>query len=284
MSETPEPPVPARIGRRHLLVGGGTAISLGALLAACGGSEEAAPGRVGYAPPATPLPTEEVDNAVLLRTAQSIEYTIIDVYEMIAERDVLDGDATALLERLVEEHTDTADELDRLIADAGGEPFPCANPWYMERIIPDIFRNIDGDEDAGIEPSDDPARDFLTVMDAMESLASSMYQAWVERLSEPELRAEVIVLGARSARHAAAVAILATGAPDGYVSPAVFGEEVTPDESGLTPLYAIPSQFGSLSPYSLVIGAQSEAGTRFTLALETPANNSFAYHDQSCPA
>jgi hypothetical protein len=274
----------AGLGRRELLLGGGAAISLGALLAACGGDEAAEPGRVGYAPPATALPSEEVDDAVLLRTAQSIEYTILEVYGMIAERGVLEGDAATLLEALVEEHEDAADEVGRIVRQAGGEPYECANTWYLERVIPPIFRNIDGDEAEGIAPTDDPVRDLLAVMNAMESLAASMYQNLVEELTEPRLRAAVVALATRSARHSAAVAITSSGAPEGYVSPTVHGEEATPDEDGLVPLYAIPSQFGLLSPYSLVIGALSEAGTRYTQSIDTPADNSYAYHTQSCSA
>ena len=56
-----------------------------------------------------------------------------------------------------------------------------------------------------------------------------MYQQFVERLTEPVLRAEVMVLGAQDARHAAAVAIVVTGAPDGYVNPVVLGEESVTD-------------------------------------------------------
>ncbi len=66
----------------------------------------------------------------------------------------------------------------------------------------------------------------------------------------PELRAELMVLGAAAARHAAAVAIAATGAPDGYISPELVGEEVVPDESGLVPLYAIPTHVRRRSPPS----------------------------------
>ena len=265
-NEIPEPPT--RVGRRQLLVSGGTALSLGAILAACGGSSGAEePGRVGYAPVPTALPNETVDDAVYLRTAQSIEKTIVDVYGTITDSGALTGAGADLLARLVE---------------AGGEPYDCVNTWYMERIIPLIFQNIDGDEAADIPPSDDPARDMLSVMDAMESMSASMYQGFVERLTVPELRAEVMLLAARAVRHSAAVAIESTGAPDAYVSPAVRGEEVLPDESGLIPLFAIPTQFGTLSPYSLVIGAASAAGTRFTMSIETPADNSYVYNGQTC--
>ena len=109
-----------------------------------------------------------------------------------------------------------------------------------------------------------------------------MYQGFVERLSQADRRAAVLRLAARSVRHSAAVAIASTGAPEAYFSPAVTGQEVLPDESGLIPLYAVPTQFGTLSAYQLVIGAASSAGTRFTLSVETPADNSFVYAGQTC--
>ena len=118
---------------------------------------------------------------------------------------------------------------------------------------------------------------MLAVMDGMESMATSMYQGMVQRLSVPELRGQVVQIGARTARHSAAVAIESTGRPNAYISPAVIGEEVVPNESGLIPLYAIPAQFGTLNAYQLIIGAPSSAGTRFTLPLDTPADNSYIY-------
>jgi hypothetical protein len=275
---------PTRLGRRQLLVAGGATVSLAALLAACGEDGAAEPGRVGFAPAPTALPTETVDDAVYLRTAQSIEHTIVDVYRRLAELGALTGAAADLLGRLTDEHRATADEVGRLVADAGGEPYDCTNSWYMDRIVPPLFERIEGNPDADIEPSDDPARDALSLMDAMESMASSMYQALVERLSTARGRADVVRLAARSARHSAVVAITATGAPEGYVSPAARGEELTPDESGLLPLHAVPGQFGTLSPYSLVLGAAGSGGTRTTFSIETPAENSFVYLGQTCEA
>ena len=264
---------------------GGATVSLGAVLAACGGSSaaEGEPGRVGYAPVPTALPTEVIDDSVYLRTAQSIEKTIVDVYGTILDSGALSGSAAALVTRLVEEHDAAAAAVGDLVTEAGGEPYECANTWYMERIVPQIWEHIDGDEDAGIPPSDDPARDMLAVMDGMESMATSMYQGMVQRLSVPELRGQVVQLGARTARHSAAVAIESTGRPNGYISPAVLGEEVAPNEAGLIPLYAVPAQFGTLNAYQLTIGAPSSAGTRFTLPLETPADNSYVYTGETCP-
>lgn len=271
------------IGRRDVIVAGGAALGLGALLAACGSSAASEPGRVGYAPVPTALPNEVLDDVVYLRTAQSIERTIVEVYGTLLDSGALGGAAADLVARLVDDHTATGAEVGELVSQAGGEPYDCVNSWYMDRVVPPIFETINGNG-ADIEPSDDPARDMLAVVDSMESMAASMYQGLVERLSEPGLRADVMVFGARSARHSAVTAIISTGAPEAYVSPAVRGEEVVPGESGLVPLFAIPTQFGTLSPYSLVIGAASSAGTRATLPIETPADNSYVYADQTCSA
>jgi Ferritin-like domain len=273
----------ARLSRRRLLQASGLAASFGILLAACGKEEEAAPGRVGYAPPATPLPTVEKTDAVWLRTAMSLEYTTLDVYQRMTELGALDADAQALVDRFVEDHTAHIEELGPLIADAGGEPYECANTWYIERTVNPIFTQITGNESGTIPPSDDPARDLLTLANGWESMMGAMYQQMVEVLTKPELRGDVMAIGVEEARQAAAVAMLETGTPEGYVSPALFGEDVTPDESGLLKSYAIPSQFGSLAAIELAIGARSEAGTRATFALETPADNSLIYEGMTCP-
>ena len=119
---------------------------------------------------------------------------------------------------------------------------------------------------------------------AFESLAAAMYQQMCEVLTEPELRAEVMTIGAEEARQAAAVAMLATGVPDGYISPVLFGEDLVPDETGLFAAYAIPTQFGSLAAIELVVGARNEAGTRATFTLETPSDNSLIYEGMTCEA
>ena len=120
-----------------------------------------------------------------------------------------------------------------------------------------------------------PQRDSLVFVNGLESMVGAMYQQLVERLTERELRAEVMVLGAEAARHAAAVAIMVTGAPEAYVSPQVCSaRRRTPTRTGVTPIYAIPTLFGSLAPIPITVGAPNETGTRFSTILETPADNS----------
>jgi Ferritin-like domain len=282
MGSSPDPR--GQMNRRGLLRSGGLTIALGAVLAACGDDDEteSAPGRVGYAPPATPLPTVEKNDAVWLRTASSIEYTILDVYARTTEIGALDATAQTLIDRFAEDHAAHADVLTGLTEEAGGEPYECPNAWYVERTVDPIFTQITGSEADNIAPSDDPARDLLTVSNAFESLAGAMYQQMCEVLTAPELRSEVMAIGAEEARQAAAVAMLATGVPEGYISPVLFGEDLVPDESGLFKAYAIPTQFGSLSAIQIVIGARNDAGTRATFTLETPSDNSLIYEGMTC--
>jgi hypothetical protein len=280
---TPPRDEPHAVSRRGLLRTGGLTVGVAALLAACKKEEAAAPGRVGFAPVPTDLPQQSVTDGVRLRTATSIEYTILDVYATITESGKLAAPEQQLVDRLVADHKQAAAQLAELTESAGAEPYECANSWYMDRVIPPIFTAIDGDEATGVPPSDDPARDMLATVNAMEAMAGAMYQGMVETLSEPELRAQVMMIGAVSARHAAVSALHANPPPKGYVSPVVLGQEAPAADKGLNPLFAIPTEFGALAPTQLTIGAPSAAGTRTTMPIDTPAENSFVYTGQTCP-
>lgn len=274
----------APMSRRGLLLTGGLGISLGAVIAACG-SEERTPGRVGIAPPITALPDAEVDDAVLLRTATSLEYSAIDLYERLRELDVFDADADALVDRFIEDHRRHADGLAELTSAAGGEPYECPNTWVAERVIAPLLARITGDEAAEVEPSDDPARDALTLVNAFESMLGATYQQFLVQLTTTELRQELIGYGVDQVRHAAAAAILRDGAPEAYISPAVFGEEVDASANdGVLPIYAVTGRFASLAPVEVTLGPLSEAGTRFSTSLQTPAENTYVYADQACSA
>jgi hypothetical protein len=264
------------LGRRRLLRNSGLVLSLGAIVAACGEdlSGPTEPGRVGNAPPPNTLPDAEVNDVVLLRTAQSIEYTAIDVYGAADGLGVLDAATGAVVARFVEDHTRHAEALGGLITAAGGEEFTCANPWLMDRAIMPILGALDG--------SDDLVRDVLHIAHALENLAAATYQDFVGSLTDPELRREAMVIGADENRHAATLAMAITGTPDAYISPAVAGEEVLPDEAGFPVPYAITSTFGQLGGRELVVGARSAEGSRFSITLQTPAENSFVYDYMSC--
>jgi hypothetical protein len=262
------------LSRRQLLRNGGLALSMGAIVAACGadrgGSD--APGRLGVAAPPPTLPTGEVNDTVLLRTAQSLEYTALDVYAAAVDTGALGSAELSLAGRFVEDHTGHAALLGSLITDLGGEEYTCANPFLMERAVGPILAALDG--------TDDLVRDLLNIAHAFESLAGASYQALVASLEDLSLRREAMRIGTDEHRHAAALAAAIN--PDDILSPALFGEQVTADAAGFPVPYAIPSTFGQLTGIELVVGAQDLEGARFTTQLQTPAQNSFVYEYLSC--
>ena len=134
MSGRDRAPTGGPITRRRLLETGGLAAAFGALLAACGEtSGDEAPGRVGYAPPVTPLPQPEINDVVYLRTATSIEYLMLDIYAWMTESGELDEADQTLIDRLIADHRAAAETTAELTSQAGGEPYECANVWYTER-------------------------------------------------------------------------------------------------------------------------------------------------------
>lgn len=277
------------VSRRQLLVTGGFTVSLATLIAACGGTEEGAPGRVGNAPVETVAPDEPVDDAVYLRTATSLEYTALDIYARLAELGLPEDAPEALLTRIIEDHQAHADTLAGLTGEAGGEAYECANPWFAERVLPPLFERVVGNDDVPeteepIEPSDDANRDALTIAYGIEATLASMYQELMVRVSDGSLRPGLIGMGTLSTRHAAAMAVARDGAA-AYVSPTITGGEVDDSESdGVLPIFAVPGNFGSLAPIQITVGPQSDAGTRFTANMQTPSDNSFVYASMSCEA
>ncbi len=132
--------------RRDALKIGGLSVGLGALVAACGEDRagDEGPGRVGSAPVPTALPEYTVDDAVLLRTASSLEHTAVAAYERALELEgAIPEDLVPLVERLIEDHRAVATEMEELTTAAGGEPWTCSNPWLMERLVEPTFELIE---------------------------------------------------------------------------------------------------------------------------------------------
>jgi rubrerythrin len=271
------------VSRRRLLVTGGATLSLGALLAACGKSSpnEGAISRVGTVPPTTALPDAVVNDVTLLRTATSLEYSALFVYDAVQSAGLLSGDAAELAKRFAEDHQRHAELFAELTAELGGEEYRCANPRLQETFVEPAIRLIAGDAEAGIEPSPDPSTDVLTVAHALESLAGATYQSFVPLLVERDLRADAMRVGEQEARHAAVLAMVIN--PDQLIDTSDLpGGEPLPEGAPTT--FAVPGAFGSLSPIPVTIGAPVEAGTQVTLNLETLSLNSFVYeYLGACP-
>jgi hypothetical protein len=262
----------SRVGRRDALKIGGLTISLAALVAACGddigGSTD--PGRIGVAPPITAPPEYPVDAAVLLRTASSIEQSTIMVYEAILALGILDAEGTALVELITENHRVLVDVMGELTVSAGGEVWPCGNPWMDERFLVPIVE--------AIKTSDNQERDIYNVAASLENLGAATYQQFTVELTEPEQRSAVVKAAAQDSRNSAALVIAVEGA-EGYVSPALDGLEVGVDADGVPLQYAIPWRFGSVAQFELIVGAPNAEGTREDFTIQTPSLNSYIYNE-----
>lgn len=259
---------PTPLNRRELLRNGGIALSLGAVLAACGSDRSGPtnPGKIGVEllPPEESLDTT-VDDAVILRTLQSLEHTTVAMHRILAGS--LSGDAVELVEQLIGEHERHADEVGELVSQVGGTPFDCSNPFLMERVVTPLSN--------ALATSDDATRDALEIANGFEANVAASYQAMVERLSDGSLRPALMTIGNESARQSSIVA-LATD-PE-----AIAPELGAPAESEFPTFYAIPAPFGQLTGINLVVGAADDEGARTAVTLQTPAENSFVYNGLSC--
>lgn len=266
---------PPTLSRRSLIRNGGITISFGALIAACGGKDRlppAAPGRLGLAEDVPPLSDEEITDVILLRTAQSLEYTAIDVHAAAQAAGALTDAESKLSQRFVDDHRRHADAVGALITDRGGEPFTCANPFLVDRAIDPVF--------AATEGSDDLHRDLLNIAYAFETLAGASYQALVSSFDDASLRVSAMTIGSEEQRHAAALAHLANDST--YFSPTLSGGQPGSDADGIGLRYAIPSIFGQVNGIDLAVGPVNNEGSRFSTQLQTPAANTFVYSDASC--
>jgi hypothetical protein len=303
------------LGRRDILRYGGFAVAATAALSACGEHERGEVGRVGAVPTTVKLPDAVVTNVALLRTASSLEHSIIGVYEqIIGKSELLDPKFDDLIKRFRDDHTDHAELFEKLTTDAGGTAWTCGNPKIDDTIINPVVARITKGADAtasakAIGPSDDPRRDMLNFAHGLEYLAGATCQAFVVMFSDPSLRGQAMTVGARSARHAALLALtINPDRPGGLVNfaDAVNAEPASPpttttpatsttlqnianpsggaaapavtvQQTEIPGVTAIPSQFGGLAALQIVVGKGDENGTRLKLNLETPSLNSFVY-------
>lgn len=274
----PDAAMRATVSRRRFLLAGGATVSFGALLAACGGgSESTGIARIGNSPEPNELPDGDVTDVVLLRTATSLEYNAIFVYQAVASAGLLSGDTASLAAKFLSDHQAHAEATAQLTQDLGGRAFEKPNPRLQSIYVEPALALITGDDASGIPPTEDPVADVLALAYALETLAGATYQAYVPLLNDKALRAAAMGIGQQEARHAAVIGSLVN--PSRLVSsfglsiPAEYREET--DVPG--PAYAVPSAFGTQSPIPVTLGAPNESGTRTTVSLETPSLNSMVY-------
>jgi hypothetical protein len=263
----------SRVGRRDALKLGGLTVSAAAFLAACGSGRtgDDAPGRVGFAPPIEELEDYPIDDAVLLRTASSLELTAVAVYEAVLATGLLDAETTALVERLIEDHQMIADEMGALTESVGGVAWECTNPWYMERTVEPLLEVV--------LASDNPVRDIFNTAVVLENVAAGTHQTLTIKLEDPAAAAATIAAATLESRHSAYL-VAAVRGPEGYVSPLIDGDGDSPtDVDGVPQKFSISTRFGSTGQAELVAGAGDENGVRETFIVQTPSLNSWIYNE-----
>lgn len=259
------------VNRRRFLTTTGATLSLGALVAACGGESDAGGiPRVGTVPPTTALPDAPVTDVALLRTSTSLEHSAMNVYEALGS--TLGADAGELASRFLADHEANAATFAELTTAAGGEVFACPNPRFQRVYIEPAIQLIEGGDE--VEPSPDAAADSLTVAHALESLIGSTCQSFVPMLNDQELRMEMMNIGQQAARRSAVLAMLIN--PDVLIDSSSLPGG-TAAEEGASTTFAVPGAFGSLAPIPITIGAPDENGTATTVNPETLSLNSLAY-------
>ena len=274
------------LDRRNLLRFGGFA-ALGSLaLAACASDDTAGtttvPPRLGDAPPTPTLPSPDVDDVVLLRTASSLEYTAIAAYDLVLSQlsGLFTGANAALIpvvERLRSDHQGHADAVSELVESIGGEAYRCPNARLQSLYLLPALELILGSDAAvafGVTPSatpkaasDTPLEDVLNLAQGLENLAAATYQSVVPALTVPAMRSAAMRIAAEEARHATLIA--RTLRPQAILP---TGESAEADA-----VVAIPSVFGNIGQIPVPLGARNSVGNKTLVTMETPSLNALIY-------
>ena len=265
----------SRVSRRQLLQFGGVGVA-GMVLAACGKQanvpESENVSAVGVPPPTKSLPTVEVNDIVLLRTAASLEFNAIETYEAALGLGVFTGSFAAagdIAKRMRDDHLGHAEAINGLITQLKGAPFTCGTPRLSEIYISPALALITD------EANENPALDVVVLAHALENLAAQTYQGVVTLLSDKTLRQAAISIGQDEARHAAVLAQA--------LNPGLAGILPSVDElTGKPKVAAVPGAFGPLTPITVTVGPLNADGSRNSLILETPSLNSLMYDGIAC--
>ena len=253
----------ATVSRRHILAVGGFSIAAAAVVAACAPDKpKPQVPQAGVAPSTTALPEQNVSDAVLLRTASSLERTLNDAYAKVLGIGTLPADAANIVRTFASNHSAHATFLDKTTADVGGEPFTEANAPLQKNIVDPALKAI---ADAGNDPAD-----LLWFVYGLENVAAGTLQSFVPLLDVPALRGQVMSVGGADARYAAIAAGLLPTTTVVPLSPeeaaatttttAIAGATTTTTPANEAVKVAqVPGSFAPLTPVAVAIAGVEEA-------------------------
>lgn len=266
--------------RRGFLRVGGIAVAASTVLAACRNPKAKKQLPVtGENPGYKPLADKPVDDVVLLRTASSLEWSVIDAYRKIIDNGFIeDAAVTDVLKVFADHHAAHAGVFADATKSLGGTACTSLNEKITGYLIDPLLQEIAANKDGRSE-------DSKALAFALETLAAATYQSVVPSLTQPSLRRAAMSVGGVEARHAALLGavlnptMLVPGA-EGTPATTVAGQ--VPTAASANNIHAVPTAFGALSPYPLTVGAANENGVRKTTNIETPSLNSLMYADEAC--
>ena len=163
---------------RKQLLGLAGAAGPAALIAACGGGDDAAPARAGRG-------QSQALDLRLIGAALDLEHTLMAAYA--AGAGLLRGSARSAARAIVEQEREHAARLTDLVRDLGGQPNP---PKTREEYLRSFPRLTDG-------------HDALRFGVDLENAAIRSYLESLPKLSTPELRRLAGAIAAAEAGHAA---------------------------------------------------------------------------------
>ncbi|MEP6661906.1 MAG: ferritin-like domain-containing protein [Acidimicrobiales bacterium] len=253
----------ARFTRRKLFTVGGFTVATAAVLAAC--KKKAVPPVIpssGSPDSVDKPPAQVIDDIVLLRTASSLEHTVVDAYQFALDSGLLPSAASPAVTTFQDHHRKHAASFEQATATAGGEAFTKRNDIVWNALIaPQITKDSKG------AVAVDDEQSALEFVYSLESVAAATYQAMVPVLSKPALRQAVMAAAGVDSRHGAVLASFITRAliAPGMTAPAVATTTTTTAASGgattttiapppKQPIYRVPGAFG---PVSSALGPNS---------------------------
>ena len=264
------------ISRRDALRVGGLSVFGAAFLAACGKQSGVVPSAnilsEGEVTPTTALPEGVITDVVLLRTAASLEYNAIDIYNLILKDGMLTGDhakLTDVVTRFRDAHQSHADSVNAMVVSMGGKAHTCSNARMNRLYVEPALALVKEDGNP------DTSRDIIALVHAIENIGVQTYQGFVATLVSPELRAYSMRIATDEARHSVVLAQVLNG---GYASVGPTNNEAT----GKPNIASVPAAFGSLSSLLLSVGTPNAEGIKPSLTLETPSLNGLIYDYVDC--
>ncbi|MCU1344589.1 MAG: hypothetical protein JWL70_855 [Acidimicrobiia bacterium] len=278
------------LSRRRLLTVGGFSVATSAVLAACGKDHSLDPKVVpvaGEQSKVSPAPERTIDDIVLLRTASSVEYVAIDVYQAALDNGFLTGDLAAAARLFQGQHREHAALFEQTTREIGGEAFTTRNQAVWDNVVTPALKGgtVAGKE---VKPVLIDTKGAVIFAHSLENVAASTYQSMVPILTQAALRQTVMTVGTVEARHAAVLAhVIAASkyiAGSGMVPPSAAataaaaaapttvaattttvagGSDAVPVK--VDPVYEVPGAFGSLvealGPNSYEYYAKPDAST-----------------------